>query len=278
MIEAGHDRGDREVRRGKAPADGGCHATDAHSPERRAASPGGDRLNGGGAFVSPLPEVRTNSIMLIGTGPTTPDYDPEPDRSVSLGGSWHCTPARPSRPPRPGRLATLSRRAPVAQLDRASVYGTEGHRFESCRARRRSPANAGVSCFQDPRLPRPRGPSGVHSLAKLTSLAGTSRPVLATIRDASRLAAAYTRASGGSCNAWIGALRPRGESACCSQAIAVVLDDARIAWSEVVWIEFERCCDEAMGVVRGGRVGLGEVWRLASELGGGRRGDAPRDG
>ncbi len=25
--------------------------------------------------------------------------------------------------------------APVAQLDRASVYGTEGHRFESCRAR-----------------------------------------------------------------------------------------------------------------------------------------------
>src|SRR5215211_5826414 len=32
--------------------------------------------------------------------------------------------------------ATLARRAPVAQLDRASVYGTEGHRFESCRARR----------------------------------------------------------------------------------------------------------------------------------------------
>ena len=31
--------------------------------------------------------------------------------------------------------ATLGRRAPVAQLDRASVYGTEGHRFESCRAR-----------------------------------------------------------------------------------------------------------------------------------------------
>jgi ketosteroid isomerase-like protein len=30
-----------------------------------------------------------------------------------------------------GRAATLARRAPVAQLDRASVYGTEGLRFES---------------------------------------------------------------------------------------------------------------------------------------------------
>src|SRR5947208_1780378 len=28
--------------------------------------------------------------------------------------------------------------APVAQLDRASVYETEGHRFESCRARFRT--------------------------------------------------------------------------------------------------------------------------------------------
>src|SRR5215218_3718118 len=48
---------------------------------------------------------------------------------------------------RDGRLhpfaATLARRAPVAQLDRASVYGTEGHRFESCRARLESPANVG---------------------------------------------------------------------------------------------------------------------------------------
>src|SRR5918998_6160289 len=31
--------------------------------------------------------------------------------------------------------ATLAHRAPVAQLDRASVYGTEGQRFESSRAR-----------------------------------------------------------------------------------------------------------------------------------------------
>ena len=30
--------------------------------------------------------------------------------------------------------------APVAQLDRASVYETEGHRFESCRARSRDPS------------------------------------------------------------------------------------------------------------------------------------------
>ena len=34
--------------------------------------------------------------------------------------------------------ANLNAAAPVAQLDRASVYGTEGHRFESCRARYRS--------------------------------------------------------------------------------------------------------------------------------------------
>src|SRR3954468_11071440 len=35
--------------------------------------------------------------------------------------------------------------APVAQLDRASVYGTEGHRFESCRARYKSRAQQGFS-------------------------------------------------------------------------------------------------------------------------------------
>ena len=41
--------------------------------------------------------------------------------------------------PVPGRagakLPRRSRPAPVAQLDRASVYGTEGQRFESSRAR-----------------------------------------------------------------------------------------------------------------------------------------------
>ena len=35
----------------------------------------------------------------------------------------------------PGRRTTLSGSAPVAQLDRASVYGTEGREFESLRAR-----------------------------------------------------------------------------------------------------------------------------------------------
>ena len=35
----------------------------------------------------------------------------------------------------PMAVATLMPHAPVAQLDRASVYETEGHRFESCRAR-----------------------------------------------------------------------------------------------------------------------------------------------
>src|SRR5947207_15825101 len=35
----------------------------------------------------------------------------------------------------PKHVATLLCRAPVAQLDRASVYGTEGQRFESSRAR-----------------------------------------------------------------------------------------------------------------------------------------------
>src|SRR3954466_4215510 len=48
-------------------------------------------------------------------------------------------PARARIPPSPlqGVTATLSARftAPVAQLDRASVYGTEGQRFESSRAR-----------------------------------------------------------------------------------------------------------------------------------------------
>lgn len=36
------------------------------------------------------------------------------------------------------------RQAPVAQLDRASVYGTEGQRFESSRAHYKIPANQQV--------------------------------------------------------------------------------------------------------------------------------------
>src|SRR5204863_5298155 len=43
-----------------------------------------------------------------------------------------------------GRALHSGAPAPVAQLDRASVYGTEGQRFESSRARVESPATAGA--------------------------------------------------------------------------------------------------------------------------------------
>ena len=43
--------------------------------------------------------------------------------------------------PRVGPPTRLGPSAPVAQLDRASVYGTEGQRFESSRARSKLPAN-----------------------------------------------------------------------------------------------------------------------------------------
>src|SRR5215207_7921922 len=47
------------------------------------------------------------------------------------------SPSRVRIPPSPPPAARLGGRfaAPVAQLDRASVYGTEGQRFESSRAR-----------------------------------------------------------------------------------------------------------------------------------------------
>jgi hypothetical protein len=51
----------------------------------------------------------------------------------------------------PAQVPPLSwgEQAPVAQLDRASVYGTEGHRFESCRARSEKPRKAGLLCVHD---------------------------------------------------------------------------------------------------------------------------------
>src|SRR3954451_6761388 len=60
-------------------------------------------------------------------------------------------PLRSAKRPRTGGRYARSRLAPVAQLDRASVYGTEGHRFESCRARSKSPAQQGffVGCKFD---------------------------------------------------------------------------------------------------------------------------------
>src|SRR5688572_9254089 len=50
----------------------------------------------------------------------------------SIAGS---NPALSAVEPRRHAAARLSAAAPVAQLDRASVYGTEGQRFESSRAR-----------------------------------------------------------------------------------------------------------------------------------------------
>src|SRR5262249_7349413 len=44
-------------------------------------------------------------------------------------------PGRVAAGPTESLVATLPDRAPVAQLDRASVYGTEGQRVESSRAR-----------------------------------------------------------------------------------------------------------------------------------------------
>src|SRR3954471_8965479 len=55
------------------------------------------------------------------------------------------TPSRVRIPPSPleGRFLQWPLTAPVAQLDRASVYGTEGQRFESSRARSRIPLGGG---------------------------------------------------------------------------------------------------------------------------------------
>src|SRR4051794_5953829 len=62
-------------------------------------------------------------------------------------------PSRVRIPPSPLPAPALGRRlhsciaAPVAQLDRASVYGTEGQRFESSRARFKGPAKRGLLSF-----------------------------------------------------------------------------------------------------------------------------------
>src|SRR3954469_17053692 len=57
-------------------------------------------------------------------------------------------PSRVRIPPSPLQIATATLvarfAAPVAQLDRASVYGTEGQRFESSRARSTNPSAVGV--------------------------------------------------------------------------------------------------------------------------------------
>ncbi len=75
-------------------------------------------------------------------------------------------PSTPTRPRRSGPSRALhspaARPAPVAQLDRASVYGTEGQRFESSRARSsESPAIAGLSSFSGAE-PFPAAPESVQ--------------------------------------------------------------------------------------------------------------------
>src|SRR4051794_30446182 len=56
-------------------------------------------------------------------------------------------PPSPLPAPAPGRRLHSCIAAPVAQLDRASVYGTEGQRFESSRARDEGPAKRGLFLF-----------------------------------------------------------------------------------------------------------------------------------
>ena len=67
------------------------------------------------------------------------------------------TPSRNAQPPE----ARIEPHAPVAQLDRASVYGTEGREFESLRARYKRPANARFSCLIGVGAPRRRCPGYV---------------------------------------------------------------------------------------------------------------------
>src|SRR5438046_3373218 len=58
--------------------------------------------------------------------------------------------------------------APVAQLDRASVYGTEGREFESLRARLKTPGNSGVLSFLEDR----RGGAAGQSRGNLSRFGG----------------------------------------------------------------------------------------------------------
>src|SRR4051794_6705981 len=82
------------------------------------------------------------------------------------------TPSRGRIPPPPlrGGTATLLPRfaAPVAQLDRASVYGTEGQRFESSRARSTTPVTQPdgpvPACRRDAVVVGRRAASGLHAL------------------------------------------------------------------------------------------------------------------
>ena len=118
-------------------------------PRRSAARKISDRDDGGQRQT----ELRRGDAV-IGLGKT-----PGP-----VGSSGHPAQISPPVPPddrTDGRpLESRSRGstppAPVAQLDRASVYETEGHRFESCRARVVRPR--ATSCH------RPREPRGCRQV------------------------------------------------------------------------------------------------------------------
>ena len=83
-------------------------------------------------------------------------------------------PSRVRIPPSP--LTLHDPQAPVAQLDRASVYGTEGQRFESSRARWRRPASrASVTVRRSAAAASPARPHGwIPSWRILVRLSSTT--------------------------------------------------------------------------------------------------------
>jgi hypothetical protein len=85
--------------------------------------------------------------------------------------------------------------APVAQLDRASVYGTEGQRFESSRARHENPAKRGVFAFPGSATFRP-GPRTRIMSSRICSTSGSPmRSSRASIRSSTATGAGHRRAA-----------------------------------------------------------------------------------
>src|SRR3954462_1148685 len=87
-------------------------------------------------------------------------------------------PPSPLAPPAAARLSAAAQ-APVAQLDRASVYGTEGQRFESSRARYEPAANGGFSRLRirKRRLTESRkGPETRAHVGRIPARGGASFP------------------------------------------------------------------------------------------------------
>ncbi len=92
---------------------------------RRRQGIGASSRRRGGAAVGDLRVRRAGSRAVHGVAGSGPPSRPQ-SLGRSTGSRWT------------NRLVTtLSGSAPLAQLDRASVYGTEGREFESLRARRK---------------------------------------------------------------------------------------------------------------------------------------------